>query len=453
MQKYIYLITILSAIGGALFGFSTAIIAGAGPFIETEFSLGVVATGRLVSILLLGACLGAVASGKLTDNIGRKRSLIISASLYLIGLVGSASASSIEILEICRLITGFALGISSFAVPLYISEIAPPKQRGMLVIVNSMALTGGIVIAYIVSWFLANDNQWREMFAVGILPAGCFLLALFWMPESPKWLITNNKAEAVEKLLKKWLPKEAIDRQIQSARGVIQDTSMDWQQVFKPPYRGVVLLGVMLAIIQQACGINVFLYYAPKIFATAGFSDISSQLSATIGLGLVNFLMTGIALWLVDKIGRRFLLIGGLQGMTLLMMAVAYAFAHIEAHPLFQVLLLAGVIGFVGLYAISIGCLFWLLISELYPIQLRGTAMSLATAANWIANFFVTLSFPILVGILAIENVCYLYACACFFSMIFSYLYVPETKAVTLEQIESNLKSGFKMRELGVAKQ
>lgn len=447
---FIYLFAGIVAVGGILFGYDTGVISGAIVFIRPALDVTTFQTEIIVSAVLIGAFLGALGSGKLADYYGRRAALLVAAIGYIIGSLLSAYAPNANILIFARIVVGVSIGISSYVVPLYISEIAPAEKRGGLIILNTVAVTGGILISYFVDYGFSFIEGWRWMLGVGAIPALFMLLGVLFVSESPRWLMQQNYFKEAKKILQKISGKTGVDRELKEIRQIIINSKQEsWRELFAPLLRPVLMVGFGLAIIQQVSGINVILYYAPIIFQASGFHETSTQMLATVSMGATNFLMTIVALWLVDKVGRRKLLLFGLTVTTISLAVLASSFHFAEGLELLKWVCVYSLVLFIAGYAISIGCLFWLLISEIYPLDVRGKAMSLVTSVNWMANFIIALTFLSLLETFGASATFWLYTAFGVLSLVFCYYLIPETKLVSLEQIERNLRGGRKIRELG----
>ena len=451
-SNLIYLLAMIAGLGGVLFGYDTGVISGAILFVKKSFSLTTFAVEITVSTVLLGALFGALGSGKVSDHYGRRTALMVASAGFILGTLLSSLAANIFMLIIGRFIIGLAIGVASYTVPLYISEISPKEKRGGLVILNTIAVTGGILIAYIVNYIFAPSGNWRWMFGMGVIPALLMGIGLLFLPRSPRWLMQQNRRdEAVDslKLVRATDDAHAVQSELNDIEQVSNSEESSWRDLLNPMIRPVLIIGLGLAIIQQVTGINVVLYYAPSIFNAAGFHGTTSQMLATLGMGLTNFLMTIVAVCLVDKVGRRRLLLIGLSGMTFGLVVVALSFYFSNGMIFWKWLTVAGLVLFISMYALSVGCLFWLVISEIYPLNVRGKAMSLAAATNWMANFIVALTFLTLLGAIGPTWTFGLYGIAGILSVAFCYCLVPETKMVSLETIEENLRAGKPSRGIG----
>jgi sugar porter (SP) family MFS transporter len=395
--------------------------------------------------MLIGAIIGALFSGKWTDYYGRRMMLFISALAFIAGSLFSALSLNPAMLIVSRIIVGMAIGIASYTAPLYISEIAPTNIRGSLIIWNTIAITVGIIIAYCVDFLFAPLGLWRWMFGVGIIPAILLAVGVMLLPQSPRWLIQNNQIEQAKKLLYRIRAPHAINTEIAAIQAALDQQKnfpVVWRMLFSSRIRGLLIIGCGLAAIQQLTGINTFLYYAPIIFEKAGFRDHTAQLLATLGLGCINCLFTFIATFLIDSMGRRKLLLIGLFAMSISLITVGATFHFYLNYSGSKYILLMSILIFIAFYAISIGCVFWVMIAEIYPLNIRGTAMSIATMTNWLSNLFITVTFLSLLEMIEPGNTFWLYGIVAILSWFFIYYLVPETKQLSLEEIEIYLLQG-----------
>jgi sugar porter (SP) family MFS transporter len=447
---FVCLTAATAALAGLLFGFDTGVISGAILFIKGEFGLTPFTEELLVSAALLGAVCGAALSGRITDLRGRKRTIFGTACLFAVGSILCAVSTSIGVLIAGRIAVGLAIGVASYTAPLYIGEIAPPKLRGGLVTLNQLAITVGILLAYVVDATFAPSGNWRWMFGFGLLPALALGCGIAVLPESPRWLLLHQHKEAAIKVLSRIRStKEAakitaevddILEHAESGHGKLSD-------LFSPMVMRVLFVGIALAVIQQITGINTVIYYAPTIFQQAGFQSALGSIIATAGVGLVNVLMTVVSIPLLDRVGRRPLLLASLGGMAFSLAALGLGFAvGGEALKWIGVLSLAV---YIASFAIGLGPVFWLLISEIYPLGIRAQAASVATMANWLSNFLVSLTFLSLLNRLGSVSTFLLYAALSLAGLWFCFRFVPETKGVPLERIERDLRAGRPLRELG----
>ena len=432
--RYVLYVSFVAAIGGLLFGFDTAVIAGAMRYLKDQFHLNSLQEGWAVSSALVGCIFGAMIAGPVSDRLGRKRFLLISASLFLISAVGSAIPRTIDWFVVFRFIGGIGIGSASMLSPLYIAEVSPARIRGSLVSLNQMAIVTGILLAYFANWALAGigPSNWRWMFASGALPSVIFIGLLLRVPESPRWLVKQNRiAEASDILTKINGPRQA-GIEIQEIQQTIGMESGSLSQLFHPGLRKALVIGVSLAVLQQITGINAVLYYAPRIFEHAGFGRSSAILQSAI-VGMVNLLVTLAALFLVDRVGRKRLLLLASSGMGLSLLLLGLAFyLNLFDGPWVLIFILL----YIAFFALAMGPVVWVVLSEIFPTRIRGRAMSLATVCLWAANFVVSLTFPILADRFNESFTFWIYALMCGVTFVFVRRLLPETKGKSLEQIE-----------------
>ncbi len=447
-NRFVYIAAAISALGGMLFGYDTGVISGAILFIQQDFALSPTLEEVIVSTVVFGAMLGAAAGGTLTDRFGRRIVLIVTAALFALGAVGTALAPTIAWLIVGRVIVGIAIGVASFTTPLYISEISPVSLRGRFVSFNQIALTSGIVIAYLVDYALSGTRGWRWMFGLAAVPSALLGIGMVFMPESPRWLVSHGLLDKGRSVLQRIRGTASVDDEVKDIRQSSAEQSGSWAELTSHSLRPAMIVGIGLALFQQVTGINTVIYYAPTIFQSAGFTSTSVAILATTGVGVVNVLMTVVALLLLDRVGRRPLLLTGMAGMviSLAMLGTAFLFPHLRVLKWFSA---GSLMLYVGSFAVGLGPVFWLLISEIYPVKIRGLAMSIATVANWGANLLVALTFLTLIQFLGRPGTFWLYALVGIGAWIFAFVLVPETKGRTLEEIEAHWRGGKHPREMG----
>src|ERR1700756_5074656 len=438
----------IAALAGLLFGFDTGIISGAILFIKNEFHLAPLTEEFLVSAALIGAVCGCVLSGRVTDAIGRRSTILITAGVFSVGSIVSAIAPNVGLLIVGRLAVGLAIG-ASYTAPLYIGEIAPPNLRGGLVTLNQLAITVGILLSYVVDALFAPNQSWRWMLASGVLPAIALELGVVFLPESPRWLLLHGFRERAMKTFARIRATENNGAEIDEILEHAQTGSGKIAELLRPMTMRVIFLGAGLAVIQQVTGINTVIYYAPTIFQAAGFQSAQVSITATAGVGLVNVIMTIVSIPLVDRVGRRPLLLSSLTGMLLSLVLLAIGFAL--SGPALKWIGVLSLVVYIASFAIGLGPVFWLLISEIFPLNIRGQAASIATTANWLSNFFVSLTFLSLLNGLGNVWTFLVYAVLSAGGLWYCFALVPETKGVPLERIERNLRAGRKLRELGAS--
>jgi SP family galactose:H+ symporter-like MFS transporter len=439
LVMHIALIAATAALGGLLFGYDTGVISGALLFLKTAFHLSPLMMGVVTSIALAGAACGAAVAGRLADRFGRRPTLLATAVIFVSGAIISALAGDLGFLLAGRLIIGIGIGGASMLTPLYLAEIAPAKIRGALVSFNQLAVTLGILGAYLVGYALAAHGAWRWMLGLGGVPGVLLAAGMFFLPETPRWLAGHGHMDRARKAL---LQLRGKGTDVKAELAQLHDDlttpakSRPQSRISHASNRLPLIVGIGLAIFQQVTGINTVIYFAPTIFQASGLSSASAAILATAGIGVVNVVMTAVAIWLVDRVGRRVLLIWGLGGMgvSLCLLALGFMLGHGQ---LLGLLTGASLTVYVGFFAIGLGPVFWLLISEIFPLAIRAQGMSAATIANWLANLVVALTFLDLVGFLGHAGVFVLYAVLTFAGLGFAYALVPETKGLTLEAVQA----------------
>jgi sugar porter (SP) family MFS transporter len=383
---------------------------------------------------------GAFGSGRLSDLIGRRPVILITAGVFVVGVLGAAFSPALWFLILMRFVIGLAVGSASMAVPLYISEVAPPRVRGALVSFNQMALTAGILFAFLVDYALSSSAAWRLMFGLAAIPAVLLFVGMLTQAESPVWLATHGRTVEARKVLARVRSRDHdVDGEIDEIEA-LGDRATSYRELLKPDVSKLVVLGVLLAVFQQITGINTVIYYAPTLLHQAGLGN-SASLLANVGNGIVNVGMTVVAIWLIDKVGRRALLIGGTAGMAIALLVVAVTFA-VSGNTLGHTAAIVAVVSlavYTGSFAIGLGPVFWLLISEIYPARIRGKSMSIATIANWGANFVVAISFLTLLNTISSAGTFFLLGFMSLVAVGYFWKRVPETEGLTLEEIEREM--------------
>jgi sugar porter (SP) family MFS transporter len=438
---YVLSVSLVAAIGGLIFGFDTAIVAGATRYMKEQFSLNSLQEGWTVAVVLIGCMFGAGLAGPISDRIGRRRFMLISAVLFLISAVGCALPRTIAVFVIFRFVGGLGIGSAAVLSPLYIAEIAPARARGALVSVNQLAIVTGILLAYFVNWIFAGTGpaNWRWMFAMGAVPSILFFLLLLGVPESPRWLVKNGREDEARTVLTRADSAEAAAAGIRDIKGTLALEEGSFRELFRPAFRRPLLIAIVLAVFQQITGINAILYYAPRIFEGAGFERMSAIGKSTV-VGLVNLLFTVVAIVLADKVGRRPLLLIATAGMggSLVLLGAAFKYQFLPPSALLLVILL-----YIAFFASAMGPLVWVVMAEIFPIKVRGAAMGLATLILWAADFAVTLTFPVISDRFHPATAFWLYAAMCALDLVFMVFYLPETKGKTLEDIERRWLKGI----------
>src|SRR6266487_3389729 len=443
--RFVYIAALFAALGGLLFGYDTGVISGALIFIKREFGLTTAAEEIVVSGVLLGATIGAIIGGKAADRFGRRRVLLVTAAIFGI----SALAPSPAILIASRIVLGSAISLASTNVPVYLSEVAPPHARGWVVSLFQLAVTIGIVVAYLTDYAFASVEGWRWMLGLAVTPALVFGIGMFFLPETPRWLVRGGHHEVAHSTLVRIRGLADVNLEIEEIKASLaqQGENGHWTDLLRRQIRPALVVGLGLAIFQQITGINTVIYYAPKILQAAGFNSASGAILATVGVGIVNVGMTILAMFLVDRVGRRPLLLAGIAGMIVTLGVLGLSFR--VSNPSGQLAWIAVIclMGYVASFAISLGPIFWLLIAEIYPLKIRGLAEGAAATFNWGSNLIVALTFLTLVEKLGASSTFLLYAVASVASWLFAYYFVPETRGRTLEQIEEFWRARNRVRQ------
>lgn len=446
---FLYQVAFVAALGGFLFGYDTGIISGAILFIRQDYLLSTFIQEVIISSVVLGALMGALFSGRLTHALGSRRMLMYMSITFIFGTLLSTLATSISILILGRFIVGIAIGITSYASPLLISEMAPAINRGGLVLLNGIMITSGETVAFLVNYVLVPTESWRLMFVTGILPAMLLFIGMLLLPPSPRWMVLKGRIDQARSILNTIRDPLKVEAELNEIIQHCQTQSVSWKALFSPWVRPVLIIGMGLGVFQQFVGINTVMYYGPTIFKVAGFHTDSTQILATFGLGLMNTIMTIVTVLIVDKVGRRRLLMGGIfvASISLSLVGLIFHFNITEAWAVWAAfgLLMMYVAG----YCLSLGSLFWLIIAEIYPLALRSMAMSFVTATQWAASFLVAISFLSIVHVIGMAFTFWMYAFMCLVTFLFCHYLVPETTGVSLEHIEKNLREGKPSRELG----
>jgi SP family arabinose:H+ symporter-like MFS transporter len=450
-------ITLVASLGGFLFGFDMAVVSGVLPLLQKQFDLSAFQEGWFVSSALVGCIVGVAFSGEMTDRIGRKKPLLISAVLFLLSALGCATMPSLLLITLSRFIGGVGIGLASNVVPLYISEIAPARSRGRLITYYQFALTLGILVAYLTnawlldyslhhtsadgSWFAAATTTeiWRFMLGLGAVPAILFLLGLFMVPESPRWLFQQNRIAEGKNIL------AAIGGENEAENVKKDEEKVSYKELFSPRWRKALLIGLLLPLFSQFSGINAIIYYGPSILNNAG-SSLSSSLISQVIFGAANMLFTLIAIWKVDSAGRRPLYLAGTAGAAISLLATGICFATGATTSIW---LLVFVLAFLACFAFSIGPLKFVVAAEIFPNKIRGRAMALSIMVMWIADTIVGQLTPVLLKSVGTPATFWMFAAFCVIAFITVYKLLPETKGKSLEQIEAEWKGQQEKKVVG----
>ncbi|HLN53639.1 MAG TPA: sugar porter family MFS transporter [Lentimicrobium sp.] len=473
-KALVAVIATVAATGGLLFGFDTGVISGAIPFFQKAFNIDNSWVEIITTSGLVGAVIGAMFSGRIADNFGRKKVILAAGIIFIIGAVWSGASSSAVMLMFARFFLGIAIGVSSFAAPLYIAEISPTKSRGTLVSMFQLLITIGIMVSYMSdSAFAVPDGDpafvtaWRPMFYVGVIPALIMFTGMLFLPETPRWLISKGHEEKCRQVLEKVEEPQLVEEVILKMKQDIEadkQNKVDWKAIFQKWLRVPLFIAIGIMFVQQFTGINTIIYYSPKIFLMSGFADAKAAVWASVSVGVVNVVFTILSLFMIDRLGRRKLYFIGLAGMIVALAALGVLFlnqASLSASLKWVTISLVWV--YIAFFAISLGPLGWLIISEVFPLSVRGIGSSIGALSNWLFNAVVAFTFFKIVRLLTVSGTdivqnganlgnpagaFFLYALLGIVGLIWGYFYIPETKNITLEKIEEHWRQGKLPREL-----
>lgn len=422
-----------AALGGLLFGFDTGVISGAIHFIKIEFNLNAYQEGFAVSNLMVACVIGALLAGPIADWTGRKKVLILCAVLFTVSAILSALPRSFTELVIARFIGGMGVGMASVVSPMYIAEISPAKIRGRLVALNQLAIVVGILLSYLSNWLLVDTgiNNWRYMLVAEILPAITFLVGLFFIPESPRWLTKEGLEKEALDVLNVVAGAANADHELQEVKKSLAEKKTSLKELLHPSLRRVLIVGILFSLFAHITGIDTIIYYGPIIFLESGFKT-DSALLASVMIGITNLIFTFVGMAMVDKAGRKFLLLVGLAGMGISMMLVGFC---MQSDMISAKWTLLWIMTYIASFAMSIGVVIWVYLSEIYPTRVRGQALSVATMVLWLGNVILTQLFPVMMERFG-GGTFYIFSFICLLAFIFTWTMVKETKGVSLEEIE-----------------
>ena len=460
IRPIVYFVGFTAALAGLLFGLDVGVISGAQQFIQKDFEIPDWTVESIVSMLLWGAVFGTLISGYFSSHFGRKKTILISALIFIVGSLLCSLAASADILIGARFILGTAVGVASFTAPLYLSEISPQKVRGSMISMYQLMITIGIVIAFVSDAWLASyatfggvtGGHWRLMLGIIALPAAAMFVGVLFLPESPRWLfMKGRKDDAIAVLTHLELDEAEMEVEVREIEDSLRIKQSGIHMFFQNGhFRRAIFLGMGLQVIQQLTGINVVMYYAPHIFKIAGFATTAEQMWGTVIVGVTNVLATFIAIALVDRLGRKPIMYAGFVVMGLAMLSVGYFFkSDLEAHPALGYPAIFALLMFIVGFAMSAGPIIWVLCSEIFPNSGRDLGITFSTSTNWVVNAIVGQTFLTLLSTLGNGNTFLLYGGLNALFIVFFLLYVPETKGVSLESIEGRLLAGVPLRKIG----
>jgi sugar porter (SP) family MFS transporter len=431
------------ALGGLLFGYDTGVISGAILFINEELGLTPFLEGLVVSSLLLGAAIGAASAGPLSDRLGRRNIIIIAAILFTIGAIGAALAPTVGVLVFFRVVLGLAVGSAALIVPLYLSEIAPTQVRGAITSLNQLNIVFGILFAYIVNALLASAGAWRWMLGLAVIPSLVLLIGMFFLPETPRWLVSQDRDEDARDVLRRSRDEETVEREIRDIREVEEQEEGGLRELMASWVRPALVVAIGLAVFQQIIGINTIIYYAPTTLTNVGYGN-EAAIYANLLIGVVNVAMTFVAIWLIDRVGRKPLLLTGLVGMVLSLTVLGLSSLLLPqpSNPTdpAAIITLVCLAGFIVSFAATWGPTVWVMLPEVLPLRIRGTAMGVAIFLHWLANFAVSQTFPVFLAAWG-PGITFLgYAVIGVVAFVFVSALVTETKERSLEEIEADLQ-------------
>jgi sugar porter (SP) family MFS transporter len=436
-RVFIWKVSLIAGLGGVLYGFDMGIIAAALVFVRSAFSLSIRLQEVVVSVVLVGAMLGAVVGGTVADRAGRRATLVWGGVIFIAGSILAPLSPNVAMLIAARALLGIAIGFTSVTAPVYVSELAPPQSRGMLIGLYQFALTGGIALADLVGYWLAGDQAWRLMFGIGAIPALFFLLLVLNVPESPRWLVAHGRSAEADAVLKSYTDEAGASLMLADIRASLLVTiERRWGALWTPSVRRALLIAVGFTVLQQVTGINTIIYYGPKIFSLAGIGSDKNAIFATFLVAVVNVLATVIALVLVDRVGRKPLLYWGVSGMALSLFMLSYSFHHrASLGATLGITATACLMVYITCFAFSMGPIAWIIVAEVFPLRMRGRGVAAATLGSGAANFVVSITFLSLIKAEGDSLTFLVYGAFCILTLLFVRYIMPETKGRELESI------------------
>lgn len=432
-------VSLIAGLGGILYGFDMGIIAAVLVFVRESFALTTRMEEIVVSVVLVGAMSGAIAGGSIADRIGRRSTLVWGGIIFLAGSLLASWSPNVAILIVARALLGIAIGFTSVTAPVYVSELAPPQSRGLLIGLYQFTLTIGIVLADLVGYWLAGGHAWRTMFGLGAVPAAFFLALIFTLPESPRWLFAQNRIPEVQLVLQNYTDADSATLFIEEIlRALTIPVEQHWSELWKPAVRSSLFIAVGFTVLQQVTGINTIIYYGPQIFSLAGITSNKNAIFATLLVAVTNMFATIIALVLVDRVGRKPLLYAGLSGMTACLILLAYSFRTPAAFGTAPgVVATICLMIYITCFAFSMGPIAWILVAEVFPLRVRGRGVAAASLGSGASNFLVSMTFLSLIETAGSSLTFLIYAAFCILTLLFVGFVVPETKGRELETISA----------------
>ena len=436
-RGFILRISSIAGLGGVLYGYDMGIIAAAAIFVKRTWALSTLMEELVVSIVLIGAMIGAIVGGAIADRIGRRATLVWAGGVFIAGSVLAPLSGSVFVLIVARAIIGIGIGFTSVTAPVYVSELAPPQSRGMLIGLYQFALTVGIALANLVGYWLAAQQAWRLMFGIAVVPTVFFLGVILTVPESPRWLFAHGRPKEAAAVLRIYADEMGAQRFLHDIeQGLKMPMEQRWSALWSPAVRGALFIAVGLTVLQQVTGINTIIYYGPQIFELAGSSSHANAILATLIVATVNVVATVVGIALVDRVGRKPLLYVGVTGMAIALFALSFAFGHqgMLGSSLGSIAITCLVV-YIACFAFSLGAIAWILVAEVFPLRVRGRGVAAGTLFSGIANFAVSLTFLTLINILGSAGTFAIYGTLCIATLVFVRLVVPETRGRDLESI------------------
>ena len=436
-RGFIFRISSIAGLGGVLYGYDMGIIAAAAIFVKRTWALSTLMEELVVSIVLIGAMIGAIVGGAIADRIGRRATLVWAGGIFITGSLLAPLSANVFVLIVARAIIGIGIGFTSVTAPVYVSELAPPQSRGMLIGLYQFALTVGIALANLVGYWLAAQQAWRLMFGIAVVPTVFFLGVILTVPESPRWLFAHGRPKEAAAVLRIYMDEMGAQRFLDDIeQGLKMPMEQRWSALWSPAVRGPLFIAVGLTVLQQVTGINTIIYYGPQIFELAGSSSHANAILATLIVATVNVVATVVGIALVDRIGRKPLLYVGVTGMTIALFALSFAFGHqrMLGSSLGSIAITC-LVAYIACFAFSLGAIAWILVAEVFPLRVRGRGVAAGTLFSGIANFAVSLTFLTLINILGSAGTFAIYGTLCIATLVFVRFVVPETRGRDLESI------------------